>query len=201
MTPCVPPRAQAALAALATVAVIVLGACSGSDATSPGPAASVVPTSADGTDTAASSPTTTIGAVTTESVVTSTSSTTSTTSTTTTTTIPIVTAGGIVKVANASNFGGAAGLLTASLVDLGFTVREATNAAGWEEILDVTKIYSREEARPAAESISRLLGGVAVERMPTPVPIQNAMEGLGDANIVVMLGMDLAGKPLPSLGG
>lgn len=105
------------------------------------------------------------------------------------------------KVANASNFGGAAGLLTAALGERGFTVREATNAAGWEEILDVTKIYSREEVRPVAESIARLLGGVAVERMPTPVPIQNAMEGLGDANIVVMLGMDLAGKPLPGAAG
>jgi len=42
-----------------------------------------------------------------------------------------------------------------------------------------------------------LLGGVAVAPMPTPPPIANALEGLRGANVIVMLGGDLAGRPLP----
>jgi hypothetical protein len=193
MTPRVQLRAASTAAIACVLAGALLGACSAGDSPSTGSVASLAPTSA--------APPSSDALPTTSESTTTTSTTTTSTTTTTTTTIPLVTAGAIVKVANASNFGGGAGLLTATLADLGFTVREATNAAGWEAFLDVTKVYSREEARPAAESIARLLGGVAVERMPTPVPIQNAMEGLGDANVVVMLGVDLAGKPLPGLPG
>lgn len=128
---------------------------------------------------------------------TSTTSTTSTSSTTTTTTIPLVTAGAVVKVANASGVPRAAAALSTLLSGLGFTLAEPVNAAGWEEQLDVTKVYTRDESRAVAESVARMLGGVAIERMPTPAPIDGATVGLGEATVLVMLGADLAGQPLP----
>ena len=144
--------------------------------------------------------TTTAAAVSTStSSTTTTSSTTSTTTTTTppTTTIPLVTEGASVIVANAANVPGAAAETSNALGALGFVMGEPTNAAAWDEMLDVTKIYARPEATAVAESLSRVLGGVAVERMPTPAPILGANEALGDAGVIVMLGKDLAGQPLP----
>lgn len=133
----------------------------------------------------------------TSSTSTTSTSTTSTSSTTTTTTIPLVTAGAVVKVANASGVPRAAAGLTTLLSGLGFVVAEPVNAAGWEEKLDVTKVYARDESRAVAESVARMLGGVAIERMPTPAPIDGATAGLGEATVLVMLGADLAGQPLP----
>lgn len=144
--------------------------------------------------------TTTAAAVSTSTSSTTTSSTTSTTTTTTTpptTTIPLVTEGASVIVANAAGVPGAAAETSNALGALGFVMGEATNAAAWDEMLDVTKIYARPEATAVAESLSRVLGGVAVERMPTPAPIVGANEALGDSGVIVMLGKDLAGKPLP----
>jgi len=145
--------------------------------------------------------TTTAAAVSTStSSTTTTSSTTSTTTTTTpptTTTIPLVTEGASVIVANAADVPGAAAETSNALGALGFVMGEPTNAAAWDEMLDVTKIYARPEAAAVAESLSRVLGGVAVERMPTPAPILGANEALGDAGVIVMLGKDLAGQPLP----
>ena len=48
-----------------------------------------------------------------------------------------------------------------------------------------------------ARSVSRVMGAIPVERMPTPAPIEGATEGLGEATVLVMVGRDLAGKPLP----
>ena len=134
----------------------------------------------------------------TSSTSTTSTSTTSTSSTTTTTTIPLVTAGAVVKVANASGVPRAAAALSTLLSGLGFTLAEPVNAAGWEEQLDVTKVYARDESRAVAESVARMLGGVAIERMPTPAPIDGATVGLGEATVLVMLGADLAGQPLPA---
>jgi hypothetical protein len=133
----------------------------------------------------------------TSSTSTTSTSTTSTSSTTTTTTIPLITAGAVVKVANASGVPRAAAALSTLLSGLGFTLAEPVNAAGWEEQLDVTKVYARDESRAVAESVARMLGGVAIERMPTPAPIDGASVGLGEATVLVMLGADLAGQPLP----
>jgi hypothetical protein len=38
--------------------------------------------------------------------------------------------------------------------------------------------------------------GVPTFPMPIPAPIDGAMVGLGDATVLVMVGRDLAGKPL-----
>jgi hypothetical protein len=133
---------------------------------------------------------------------TTTSTTTTTTTTTTTlpptttvpptTTIPLVTEGAVVLVANASAVPGAAGRLTESLRSMGFHVADPTNSAGYETSLDASKIYAKPEAQAVADSISRVMGGIPVSRMPTPAPIMGATVGLGDAGVLVMLGTDLA---------
>jgi len=103
----------------------------------------------------------------------------------------------VVIVANASGIDGAAAGLTETLGGLGFQTVKATNSAGYESKLDASKVYFAGEGYPSAYSIAQLLGGVAVAPMPTPPPIANALEGLRGANVIVMLGGDLAGKPLP----
>jgi hypothetical protein len=106
-----------------------------------------------------------------------------------------------VKVANASGVDGAAGVLSNELGALGFQMRDATNAAGIDEKLDVSKIYVIGGSEPVAESISRLMGGVEVLRMPTPAWIRDGTAGLADATVLVMLGHDLAGKKLAEMAG
>ena len=116
-----------------------------------------------------------------------------------TTTEPLATEGGIVMVANASGVNGAAKALTQDLAALGFATREGTNAAGIDEELATSKIYVIAGSEAVAQSISRLMGGIPVERMPTPAWIKGGTAGLGDANVLVMLGHDLAGTPLAEI--
>ena len=148
--------------------------------------------------------TTTTAATTTTVASTSTSTTSSTTTTSTTlppttTTEPLVVEGGIVKVANASGVDGAARALTAELAALGFTTRDGTNAAGVDEDLETSKIYVIAGSELVAQSISRVMGGLAIERMPTPAWIKGGTAGLEDATVLIMLGHDLAGTPLAEM--
>ena len=135
----------------------------------------------------------------TSSTSTSSTSTTTTLPPTTTTTLPLITQGGVVIVANASGIDGAAAAVSSTLSGLGFQTVKATNAAGYEDSLDVSKVYFAPEAYGPAYSIAQLMGGVAVAPMPTPPPILLALEGLRGANVIVMLGKDLAGHPLPGV--
>ncbi|MEO6123640.1 MAG: LytR C-terminal domain-containing protein [Ilumatobacteraceae bacterium] len=128
-------------------------------------------------------------------------STTTTIPPTTTTTIALVTEGALVLVANAAGVPGAASQLSNALQSVGFAMKEPTDAAGYEESLDASKIYFRPEAEAAAQSIAAVLQINSITRMPTPAPIVDAMVGLGDATILIMLGKDLAGKDLPGLAG
>jgi len=116
------------------------------------------------------------------------------------TTFPLLTQGGVVLVANASGVDGAAASLSTSLGGLGFQTVKATNAAAYESKLPTSKVYfDGDAAYPAAYSLAQLLGGLAVAPMPTPPPILNALEGLRGANVIVMLGADLAGKDIPGV--
>lgn len=141
---------------------------------------------------------------TTTTTSTSTTSTTTTTTTTTTlppttTTEPIIVKDAIVMVANCADKSGAATTLTELLAGVGYATRPPTNGAGPDEKLASTKIYVVAGNEEAALSVSRLLGDVPVLPMPTPAWITGATAALGDANILVMLGADLAGKGLPGL--
>ncbi len=133
---------------------------------------------------------------------TSTEATSTTEATTTTIPVPVPTTppltldGGVVKVANATAVEEAAQRLTAELTDVGFAVAEPTNSAGKDEELSISKIYVKAGSEAVAESISYLMGGIDILRMPTPAWIFGGTAALGDTTVLVMLGSDLAGAPL-----
>jgi hypothetical protein len=104
----------------------------------------------------------------------------------------LVTEGAVAIVANASGITGAAAQLSQELAALGFHMGPATNTAGVEEVLDVSKVYYLPAGADVATSIGRIMGGLVVTRMPVPVSITGGPAALGDATIVVMLGKDLA---------
>jgi hypothetical protein len=108
-----------------------------------------------------------------------------------------VTAGAAVMVANSSGAPGVGRQLTDQLAALGFDMRDPTNGVLYDSFIEVTKIYAVDTTNEVAESVSRVLGGVSIERLPTPAPVTGANETLGDATVLVMLGKDLAGKELP----
>ena len=166
----------------------VLGACTFGPPTVPSTTTSTTTTTPSSTTT---STTTTLPPPTTS---TTTTTTTTTTLAPTTTTIPLVVEGAVVIVANASNVNGAAAQLTQELAARGFHMADATNAAGVEERLDVSKVYFLPAGADVATSIGRVMGNVAVTRMPVPVSITGGPAALGEATVVVMLGKDLASK-------
>lgn len=171
-----------------TGVISLLGGCTFSPPT--------VPTTTTTSTTTTSTTTTTIPPTTTSTTTTSTTTTT-TIPPTTTTTIPLITEGAVVLVANASGVTGAAALLTQELGEIGFHMTDATNAAGVEERLDVSKVYYLPAGADVATSIGRIMGGLLVTRMPVPVSINGGPARLGDATVVVMLGKDLANnKPI-----
>ncbi|MEO8267522.1 MAG: LytR C-terminal domain-containing protein [Ilumatobacteraceae bacterium] len=136
---------------------------------------------------------------------TSTTTTTTTTTiplppTTTTTTIPLITEGAVAIVANASNVNGAAAQLSQELAARGFHMADATNAAGIEERLEVSKVYFLPAGADVAASIARVMGDVSATRMPVPVSITGGPAALGEATVVVMLGSDLANKKVMLTG-
>ena len=107
--------------------------------------------------------------------------------------------GAVVLVANSSGKRNAAQKRATELGNLGFSVQGVTNGALYEESLDVSKIYVKPGGEPAAESIARLMGGIAVLRMPTPVWITGGPDALGYANVLVMLGADNGGLTLAEM--
>ncbi len=130
----------------------------------------------------------------TETTVASTLPTSTTDATTTTTTL--VTTGFKVMVANASGVGGSAGQMSTALQSRGYVVVEPTNAAESFGRIETTVVYVVTGFEPGGESVAATLGGVQVLAMPSPPPIQGG--DLGEATVLVMLGTDLAGKPLPT---
>ena len=101
--------------------------------------------------------------------------------------------------ANASGVDGAAAVLSADLAALGFLLRDPTNGFGVDADLATSKIYVVAGAEIVAASVSRLMGGIPVYVMPTPVWIVGGAATLGDVNVLIMLGHDLAGKHLADM--
>jgi hypothetical protein len=146
-------------------------------------------------------PTTTRPTTTTTTSTTTTSTTTTTTLPPTTTTLALVTEGALVLVANATGIDGAAAQLSGALQAVGYSMKEPINAAGYEDSLDVSKIYFLPAAEAAAQSLGLVMQISSVTRMPTPAPIVDAQVGLADATVLIMLGRDLAGMEIPGLAG
>ena len=122
----------------------------------------------------------------------------------TTTTAPepeIVTDGADVIVANVNNVGGSAGQMRRALELAGFTVVAAVDGSAAIGDLDESVIYYNEEnpqALAVANSLGEVLGGVSsvAPLSGTPPTADGEMQG---ADVLLMLGVDKAGKSLEEL--
>jgi len=116
-----------------------------------------------------------------------------------TTAVPTFTAK--VVVANASGMKGAARAATDSLSQVGFTMGDPTDAAGPEKVIAVTKVYylagGEATAATAAQYFSSATSQILTAPMPAAVPVSAG--NIGDALVLVMVGTDLANKPLPAI--
>jgi LytR cell envelope-related transcriptional attenuator len=117
--------------------------------------------------------------------------------TTTTSFVPQRT-GGTVLVANASQVPGSAGRMTQTLDNAGYDVVEpATNADKSQVEVPISKTivyYSVGVDMNFVNTLSRDLGSATVMPMPSTIPVTG--NTLGAATVLVMLGTDMADKPL-----
>ncbi|MGA1657852.1 MAG: LytR C-terminal domain-containing protein [Ilumatobacteraceae bacterium] len=104
-----------------------------------------------------------------------------------------------VQVANASGVSGSAGLLTTEMQGRGYIVQPAINKSEITPKQTVTVVYYLLGSEAAAAEVAKELGGVATSPMPTPIPTETG--SLGEASVLVLLGTDLAGKPLSIIAG
>ncbi|MCU0259788.1 MAG: LytR C-terminal domain-containing protein [Ilumatobacteraceae bacterium] len=122
------------------------------------------------------------------------------TTTTTTTAPPLVTTGAQVQVANASNVNGAAAGMTRALEAVGFTMGDPTNRSEAFGQAETTVIYynaANPQALAVAESVGRSVGGVtSISELTVPAPTES---GEADGDVLLMLGIDKAGKTLEEL--
>ena len=101
-----------------------------------------------------------------------------------------------VQVANASKVSGSAGELTTQLQGRGFIVQPAVNSSEITPKQTATVVYFIAGSEDAAALIATTLGGVATAAMPDPIPTESG--AVGEATVLIMLGTDIAGKPLPA---
>jgi hypothetical protein len=101
-----------------------------------------------------------------------------------------------VQIANASGVAGSAGQLTTELQGRGYIVQPAMNKSEITPKQTVTVVYYLLGSEAAAAAIATELGGVSTQPMPTPIPTETG--NLSEASVLVLLGTDLAGKPLGS---
>jgi hypothetical protein len=116
-----------------------------------------------------------------------------------TTLAPVVLTAFKVQVANASGVSGSAGLLTTELQGKGYIVQPAINKSEITPRQNQTVVYYLLGSEAAAAQVAQELGGVATSPMPTPIPTETG--SLGEASVLILLGTDLAGKPLAIIAG
>lgn len=118
----------------------------------------------------------------------------------TTTTVQFSTLGFKLIVANASGVAGSAGSMTLALQNLGFIAPPAVNLAPGAAKRQKTGVFYTAGCEANAQKVAEVLGGnVDVAAMPNPVPTETG--NLGDACVLILLGTDLAGKPLKGATG
>lgn len=100
-----------------------------------------------------------------------------------------------VMVANASGVTGSAGQMSTALQAQQFIVTQPTNAAETVGKQTATKVYYVAGYESGAAAVAQVLGGVPIEAVPMPPPVESGE--LGEATVLVVLGTDLAGKLLP----
>ena len=125
--------------------------------------------------------------------------------TTTTTTEPplVIDPNVTVIVANASNVNGSAAQMSRALGLVGYTMGEATNKGANVGQLEASAVYfdpAVPNADAVAASVAQSLGGVElISAVTLPAPTESGE--LGGAGVLVMLGIDKAGKTLDELTG
>lgn len=101
-----------------------------------------------------------------------------------------------VQITNASGISGSAGQLTTELQGRGYIVQPANNKSEITPKQTVTVVYYLLGSEGAAATIANELGGVGIAAMPEPIPTESGK--LGEASVLILLGTDLAGRPLGS---
>jgi hypothetical protein len=114
-----------------------------------------------------------------------------------TTTAPVALTAFKVQIANASGVSGSAGLLTTEMQGRGYIVQPAINKNEATPKQTVTVVYYLLGSEAPAAQVARELGGVATSPMPTPIPTETG--SLGEASVLILMGTDVAGKPLSIL--
>lgn len=105
-----------------------------------------------------------------------------------------------IQVANASGLAGSAGLMTTNLQNQGYVVQPALNVPPGTAKRAKTGVFYLAGCEAASQNVAAVLGGeVEVAVMPTPVPVETGT--IGEACILILLGTDLAGKPLKGVVG
>jgi len=118
----------------------------------------------------------------------------------TATTVNFNVKGFTIQVANASGVALSAGTMTTNLQHAGYVVQPALNTSPGYAKRAKTGVFYLAGCEAAAQNVSAILGGnVEVGAMPQPVPLETA--NLKDACVLILLGTDLAGKPLQGLIG
>ena len=101
-----------------------------------------------------------------------------------------------IQVANASKVSGSAGQLTTELQGRGYIVQPAVNTSETTPKQTTTVVYYLPGSEGQAALVAAELGGVATAIMPAPIPTEGGK--LGEASVLILLGTDVAGKPLAS---
>ncbi|MBJ7398103.1 MAG: LytR C-terminal domain-containing protein [Ilumatobacteraceae bacterium] len=99
-----------------------------------------------------------------------------------------------IQVANASGMSGTAGQLTTELQGRGYIVQPAMNKSEITPKQTMTVVYYLLGSEAAAAAVASELGGVGIAAMPEPIPTETGK--LGEASVLILLGSDIAGKPL-----
>jgi hypothetical protein len=105
-----------------------------------------------------------------------------------------------IQVANASGLAGSAGDMTTKLQDQGYVVQVAMNVAAGTAKRMKTGVFYLAGCEAASQNVAGILGGnVEVAAMPQPIPVETGT--VGEACILILLGTDLANKPLVGVVG
>ena len=105
-----------------------------------------------------------------------------------------------IQVANASGLAGSAGGMTTALQNQGYVVQPALNVPAGTAKRAKTGVFYLAGCEAASQNVAAVLGGeVEVAVMPTPVPVETGT--IGEACVLILLGTDLAGKPLKGVVG
>ena len=105
----------------------------------------------------------------------------------------------VIQVANASGFSGSAGQMTTEFQDRGYIVQPSIAKNKITSKQTVTVVYYLPGSEAAAATVAIELGGVGIAAMPEPIPTGTGK--LGEASVLILLGSDIAGKPLGTVTG